>query len=71
MPRRNLRWLIAITAISIVCYAYVPASRYSRVLARSLDLVASQYYRPVNEVDLFEGAMSGMRTPLDLSLIHI
>ena len=39
MPRRNLHWLIAISVISGVCYLYVPGSRYSRVLAESLDLV--------------------------------
>jgi carboxyl-terminal processing protease len=75
MPRRNFRWLIAISVISGICYLYVPGSRYSRVLAESLDLVARRYYRPVNELELFENAMKGMapdrelrevlKTPLD------
>ena len=64
MPRRNLRWLLAITALSGLCYAYVPGNRYSRVAADNLDRIASQYYRPVKDFDLFEGAMSGMVSKL-------
>ena len=71
MPRRNLRWLIAITALSAICYVYVPSSRYSRVLADNMDLIARQYYRPVNEVDLFEDAMSGLTKPLDEPSVYI
>ena len=66
MPRRNFHWLIAISVISGICYLYVPGSRYSRVLAESLDLVARRYYRPVNDLELFENAMKGMAPDRDL-----
>jgi carboxyl-terminal processing protease len=38
----------------------VPGSRYSRVLADAMDHVSRRFYQPVNELNLFEGAMSGM-----------
>jgi carboxyl-terminal processing protease len=60
MSRRNFRWLIAISFLCWICYLYVPGSRYSRVLAESLDRVARRYYRPVNELELFEDAMNGV-----------
>jgi carboxyl-terminal processing protease len=60
MPRRNLRWLITISVISGICYLYVPGSRFSRVLAESLDRVARRYYRPVNELEMFEDAMTAI-----------
>lgn len=66
MPRRNFHWLIAITVISGICYLYVPGSRYSRVLAESLDLVARRHYRPINDLELFENAMKGMAPDRDL-----
>ncbi len=60
MPRRNLHCLVLITLFSLVCYQKVPGSRYSRVLADAMDRVSLRYYQPVNELNLFEGAMSGM-----------
>ena len=38
----------------------MPGSRYSRVLADAMDRVTRRFYLPVNELNLFEGAMSGM-----------
>ena len=66
MPRRNLRWLIAITVVSAVCYDFVPASRYSRVLAENFDTISRYYYRPVDESQLFANAMKGMAPDQDL-----
>jgi carboxyl-terminal processing protease len=60
MPRRNLHGLFLISVFSLVCYLQVPGSRYSRVLADAMDRVDRRFYLPVNELDLFEGAMSGM-----------
>ena len=60
MPRRNLHCLLLITLFSLVCYQKVPGSRYSRVLADAMDHVSRRFYQPVNELNLFEGAMSGM-----------
>ena len=60
MPRRNLHCLLLITLFSLVCYQKVPGSRYSRVLADAMDHVSRRFYLPVDELNLFEGAMSGM-----------
>ncbi|MGA2255155.1 MAG: S41 family peptidase [Thermoguttaceae bacterium] len=60
MPRRNFHCLLLITLFSLVCYQKVPGSRYSRVLADAMDRVVRRFYLPVDELNLFEGAMSGM-----------
>ena len=60
MPRRNLHCLFLIALFSLVCYQKVPGSRYSRVLADAMDHVSRRFYLPVDELNLFEGAMSGM-----------
>jgi carboxyl-terminal processing protease len=65
MPRRNLRCLLLITVLSLLCYQKVPGSRYSRVVADSMDDVSRRFYLPVDELKLFEGAMSGMLESLD------
>ncbi len=60
MPRRSLHCLFLVTLFSLVCYQKAPGSRYSRVLADAMDRVCRKFYLPVNELKLFEGAMSGM-----------
>ena len=60
MPRRNLHCLFLVTLISLICYWETPRSRYSRVLAGAMDHVSRRFYRPVDDLSLFEGAMSGM-----------
>ncbi len=65
MPRRNLHYLFLITLFSLVCYQKVPGSRSSRVLANAMDRVSLRFYQPVDELNLFEGAMSGMIQRLD------
>ena len=60
MPRRNLHCLLLVTLFSLVCYEKVPGSRCSRVLADAMDRVTRRFYLPVDELNLFEGAMSGM-----------
>jgi len=60
MPRRNFHCLLLITLFCLVCYQKAPGSRYSRVLADAMDRVTRRFYLPVDELNLFEGAMSGM-----------
>ncbi len=60
MPRRNLHCLFLVTLFSLVCFQKAPGSRYSRVLADAMDRVSRRFYLPVDELNLFEGAMSGM-----------
>ena len=40
--------------ISWVCYAKTPRNRCGGVLADAMDRVTRRYYRPVDDVDLFE-----------------
>ena len=49
-----------ITLFALVCHHKVPGSRYSRVLADAMDTISRRFYLPVDELNLFEGAMSGM-----------
>jgi len=65
MPRRNIVWLLLIVIVSLACYQKVPANRYGRILAGVLDRVDRDYYRPVQDIELFEGAMRGMVHLLD------
>jgi carboxyl-terminal processing protease len=60
MARRNLHCLFLITLCCLVCYQKAPGSRGSRVLADAMDRVCRSFYLPVDELNLFEGAMSGM-----------
>jgi carboxyl-terminal processing protease len=60
MPRRNLHALFLIALFSLVCYEKAPAGRYSHALADAMDHVSRRFYLPVDELGLFESAMSGM-----------
>jgi carboxyl-terminal processing protease len=60
MPRRNLHCLLLATLLCLVCFQKAPGSRFSHILADAMDRVTRRYYLPVDELKLFEGAMSGM-----------
>jgi carboxyl-terminal processing protease len=71
MPRRNIAWSVLIVVVSLVCYQKVPANRYGRVLAGVLDRVGRDYYLPIQDLELFEGAMRGMAGQLDENSIYV
>jgi carboxyl-terminal processing protease len=71
MPRRNLYLLLLISLVSFACYKRLPESRYSQVLAAAADHVARDYFRPVDDLKLFEGSMKGMMQPLDENSAYI
>ncbi len=71
MPRRNLHWLFLIALVSMTCYQKVPASRFGRVIADAVDHVHRHYYKPVDDLSLFEGAMDGMMNRLDKNSVYI
>jgi carboxyl-terminal processing protease len=71
MPRRNIAWSVLIVVVSLVCYQQVPANRYGRVLAGVLDRVGRDYYLPIQDLELFEGAMRGMAGQLDENSIYV
>ena len=63
MPRRNLRALLLAVLICLLCAPRV--SRSSRVLWFAMRHIQSRYLTPVDENELFEGAMAGMTSRLD------
>src|SRR5687767_13520000 len=65
MPRRNLIALLAVAAISWLCYERASRNRYAATLTEAMNLVAARYISPVEPRVLFEGAMDGMVDKLD------
>ncbi len=65
MPRRTL-WLIVATAIiSLVCYQRADRNPYGRWFAEVLETINRHYVEPVDDQQLFEGALDGMVRRLD------
>jgi carboxyl-terminal processing protease len=60
MPRGNLRTIILLVVLAIVCHHQVQKSRYGQVVADAMGQVQSNYLEPVKSPELFEGAMEGM-----------
>jgi len=71
MPRRNLLLLVAISAVSLLCYAQANSahrSHYGRMFdtfVEVMEKVEDKYLEPVEERELFEGALEGMVGKLD------
>jgi carboxyl-terminal processing protease len=71
MPRRNLLFLVAISALSLVCYVQadsVHRSHYGRMFdtfVEVMEKIEDKYLEPVDERELFEGALEGMVSKLD------
>jgi carboxyl-terminal processing protease len=71
MPRRNLYLLFGISLVSIVCYQQARSSqrdRYGRMFETFTEVmheIETSYVEPVDERDLFEGALAGMVSRLD------
>ena len=71
MPRRNIAWLFIAIVVCLVCYQKAPSNRYGRALAGAMDYVSRRYYMPVDDRELFEGAMEGMIGRLDKNSAYI
>jgi len=65
MPRRNLHLLLAVAAISLVCYLQKERSRYGHALVGVLNHIERRYLEPIEGAKLFEGAVEGMVGRLD------
>lgn len=63
MPRRNSRVLLISLLVCLVCAPKV--SRSARTFWYAMRQIESRYLAPVEEHDLFEGAMAGMTMALD------
>jgi carboxyl-terminal processing protease len=65
MPRRNFHWLIAIVAVSLLCYHKAHNNRNGRILIEAMDQIERKSLQPVGESRLFSGAIEGMVRELD------
>ena len=60
MPPRNLKVLLAAALTAIVCHQRVETNRYGRTLVQAMRQIERRYVEPVDNAELFEGAMEGM-----------
>jgi len=63
MPRRNVRLIVALTVLCLICAAR--SSRYGRVLVYAMNQIDLRSLEEVGQRELFEGAMEGMMSRLD------
>ena len=65
MPLRNLLLLFVAAVVSLACYQRAARNRYVGTLAEAMNLIDEYYVEPVDNRELFEGAMIGMLDRLD------
>lgn len=65
MPLRNLLLLFVAAVVSLACYQRAAKNRYVGTLAEAMNLIDDHYVEPVDDRELFEGAMIGMLDRLD------
>jgi carboxyl-terminal processing protease len=65
MPRQNLLILLAVAAVSFVCYQRAARNRYAQSLTKAMNIVTENYIDEVEPRVLFEGAIDGMIGQLD------
>lgn len=65
MPLRNILALFLASVVAIACYYRAARNRYVGTLAEAMNLIDRHYVDPVDNRELFEGAMIGMLQRLD------
>ena len=65
MPARNLLILILAALLSMLCYRTASRNHYGGLLAQAIGEIHETFVRPVDQRDLYEGAMDGMVRQLD------
>jgi len=65
MPMRNLLTLFVAAVLSILCYERAARNRYVGSLTEAMNKIDEIYVDPVDERELFEGAIEGMIEKLD------
>ena len=65
MPARNLVILILAAIVSLLCYRTASRNHYGGLLAGAIGEIKDTFVRPVDDRELFEGAMDGMVRELD------
>jgi carboxyl-terminal processing protease len=77
MPKRNLYLLAAVALVSLVCYQKADSahrSHYGKMFdtfVNVLEEVEDRYVEPVDERELFEGALEGMVHALDPNCAYL
>ena len=65
MPPRNFFFIVAFTTFSVICYERAANNRYVGTVTQAMNLISEQFVEPVDDRQLFEGAMKGMVKNLD------
>ncbi len=65
MPSRNLAILIMSAVVSLLCYRTATRHHYGGLLASAIGQINESFVRPMDDRELFEGAMHGMVRQLD------
>jgi carboxyl-terminal processing protease len=65
MPLRNVVVLFVAAVLSLVCYQRAARNRYVGTLTEAMNIIETHYVDPVDDRELFEGAMEGMLGKLD------
>lgn len=71
MPRRNLTIIFVAAFLSLICYGVANRNRFTRLFGESLDIIAYQYVRSIDDETLFNSAMNGMTMELDQNSTYI
>jgi len=66
MPLRNLLILLGMMALSLACYIKAPRNRYANLVAQCMEIVARHSVHETSSRELYENAMAGMVTGLDV-----
>lgn len=65
MPQRNLTVIFISVLVSLMCYHKARYGRYAWIMADAMGQIVDRYVEPVDQRELFEGAMEGMVGRLD------
>ena len=71
MPSRNLAILIISAVVSLLCYRTATRHHYGGLLASAIGKINESFVRPMDDRELFEGAMHGMVRQLDPHSVYI
>ena len=65
MTRRNLLLLVVVGLLAVVCSLHVHPNPYIGVISEAVNIIERRSLEPVDDMQLFEGAMQGMLGRLD------
>jgi carboxyl-terminal processing protease len=65
MPRRTLLLLCLVVTVSYACYRRTHQNVYARYFTEIVEAIDHDYVEPIDDQELFEGAIAGMVDQLD------